>query len=59
MIIQYLNGKINYVALVDTNHIIKNLRYQLLGGPSPAYFGLYVFGPWLLKLAKISKEKGG
>ena len=32
LIIQYLNGEINYLELVDTNHNIKNLRYQLLGG---------------------------
>ena len=32
LIIQYLNGKINYLELDDTNHNINNLRYQLLGG---------------------------
>ena len=42
LIIQYPNGKNNYVALVYTNHNINYLRYQLLGGSLPAYSGLYV-----------------
>ena len=54
-IVQYLNGKIDYVALVDTNHNINNLRYQLIGGLLPTYFEIYVFDPWLLNLANISK----
>ena len=37
LIIKYLNGEINYVTLVDTNHNINNLRYQLLGGLLPAF----------------------
>ena len=56
LIIQYLNGEINYVVLVDTNHNINNFRYQLLGGLSPAYFGLYVFDLYLLKLDDISQK---
>ena len=56
LIIQYLNEEINYLAFVDTNHNINNFRYQLLGGLSPAYFGLYMFDPWILKLASISQK---
>ena len=55
LIIQYLICEINYVALVDTNHNINNLRYKLLGDFLPASFGLYVFDLWLLNLANISQ----
>ena len=55
LIIQYLICEINYVALVDTNHNINNLRYKLLGDLLPASFGLYVFDLWLLNLANISQ----
>ena len=51
--IRYLNGEINYVALADTNHNVKNARYQMIGGSSPAVFGSFVFDPWLLKQTKI------
>ena len=54
--IRYLNSEINYVALADTNHNVKNARYQMIGGSSPAVFGCFVFDPWLLKLAKISQK---
>ena len=54
--IRYLNSEINYVALADTNHNVKNARYQMIGGSSPAFFGCFVFDPWLLKLAKISQK---
>ena len=30
--IDYLNGKINQLAMTDTNHGIKNHRYQCIGG---------------------------
>ena len=29
---RFLSGKISYAALTDTNHNVKNLRCQLLGG---------------------------
>ncbi len=54
--LNYLDGKIDYVSLPDTNHNVKNCRYQLLGGSSPASIGGYVFDPALLRLAKVSQK---
>ena len=48
--------KKNYISLPDTNLNVKNSRYQLIGGSSPASIGYYTFDPWLLKQAGISKE---
>ncbi len=54
--LDYLDGKINYVALPDTNHNVKNSRYQLIGGSSPASIGAYVFDPALIRLAKVNQK---
>jgi hypothetical protein len=54
--LDYLDGKINYVSLPDTNHNVKNSRYQLIGGSSPASIGAYVFDPALIHLAKVSQK---
>ncbi len=43
VMLDYLDGKINHVSLPDTNHNVKNSRYQLIGGSSPASIGAYVF----------------
>ena len=47
----FLQGKSNQLALTDTNHNAKNLRYQLIGGSSVASIGKFAVDPWLLKLA--------
>lgn len=52
----FLSGNVNYVSLPDTNHNVKNLRYQLIGGSSCAVIGSYVFDPWYLKLAGIHQK---
>ncbi len=39
VMLDYIDGKINYVSLPDTNHNEKNSRYQLIGGSSPASTG--------------------
>ena len=54
--LDYLDGKINYVSLPDTNHNVKNCRYQLVGGSSPASIGSYVFDPALLRIAEVSRK---
>jgi hypothetical protein len=55
----YIDGKINYVSLPDTNHNVKNSRYQFIGGSSPASIGAYVFDPVLICLAKLIRSCGG
>ena len=44
----FLQGKSNQLALTDTNHNAKNLRYQLIGGSSVASIGKFAVDPWLL-----------
>ena len=45
LILQYLQGGNNSTSVPDPNHNIKNSRYQVLGGSSPASIGRYVFDP--------------
>jgi hypothetical protein len=55
--LDYIDGKINYVLLMpDTNHNVKNSRYQLFGGSSPASIGAYGFYPALIRLAKVNQK---
>ena len=54
--LNYLDGMINHVSLPDTNHNVKNCRYQLVGGSSPASIGGHVFDPALLRIAKVSQK---
>jgi hypothetical protein len=56
VMLDYLVGKINYVSLPDTNHDVKNSRYQLIGGSSPALIGAYIFDPVLIRLAKVNQK---
>jgi hypothetical protein len=46
-ILLYLDGESDMLALPDTNHNAKNLRYHVVGGNSPASIGKYVVDPWL------------
>ena len=52
----YLRGDEDQISLPDPNHNVKNLRYQLGGGSSPASFGGHVFDPEILKRVRIVKE---
>jgi hypothetical protein len=56
VMLDYIDGKINYVLLPDTYLNVKNSRYQLIGGSSPASFGAYVFDPALIHLAKVNQK---
>jgi hypothetical protein len=56
VMLDYIDGKINYVSLPDTNHNVKNSRYQLIGGSSPASIGVYVFDPARICLAKVNQK---
>jgi hypothetical protein len=56
VMLDYIDGKINYVSLPDTNHNVKNSRYQLIGGSSPASIIAYVFDPALIRLAKVNQK---
>lgn len=46
----FLEGKSHQLSFPDTNHIIKCLRYLLVGGSSAASIGRYVFDPMLFKM---------
>ena len=55
----YLKGLVSHLAISDTNHNVKNSRYQLIGGSgkNAASIGCYVFDPFLLsKATGIPKE---
>jgi hypothetical protein len=54
--LKYLDGKSNTISLPDTNHNVKNLRYQLIGGSSAATLGHYCFDPYMLLIAGVTKE---
>ena len=56
IIIKYLTGEIDWIALLDPNHDNKNTRYQLIGGSGtiPACIGKFVFDPFLLVLASAA-----
>ena len=56
IIVRYLNGEINYLAFTDTNHNVKNARYQLIGASSASVLVENVFDPCLLRLAKIVQQ---
>lgn len=52
----FLTGDSNVLAIVDTNHNVKNCRGQLVGGGSATSIGKYVIDPSLFKLADVTKE---
>jgi hypothetical protein len=52
----FLDGKSNVLALVDTNHNIKNSRGQIVGGGSAACIGKHVIDPSMFKRACVPKE---
>ena len=49
--LSYLDCKSNQISFPDTNHNVKNNRYQLSGGSLVVSIGYYAFDPWLLKMA--------
>ena len=53
---KYLEVKSNNISFTDTNHNVKNRRYQLVGGYCAAVIGLYCFGPWLLNMDGVAKQ---
>jgi hypothetical protein len=56
VMVGFLSDSMNYVSLPDTNHNVKNTRYQLIGGLSCAVIGSYVLDPWYLKMANIHQK---
>ena len=38
----------------DTNHNVKNSRYEIIGGSCATIMESYVFYPWLLKIAGVA-----
>ncbi len=55
-LLSYLQGKSSVLSMPDTNHNVKNLCYQLIGGSWAASIGSHVFDPMLLKLAGVKGE---
>jgi len=47
-----MNGKSNVLALVDTNHNVKNGRNAIVGGGSASSIGKHCVDPYLFKAAK-------
>ncbi len=56
VIIGFLSGSMNYVSLTDTNHNVKNARYQLIGGSLCAVIGSYILDPWYLMMVDIHQN---
>lgn len=52
----FLSGDSNVLAIVDTNHNVKNCRGQLVGGGSATSIGNHVIDPSLFKRAGVIKE---
>ena len=54
----YLKWKSDQLSFPDTNHNVKNVWYQLVGGSGddPAVLGNYIFDTALLKMAGVAKE---
>jgi hypothetical protein len=54
--LEYLQGKSNQLSFPDTNHNVKNCRYQMIGGSCAAVLGMFCFDPWSLKIAGVAQE---
>lgn len=55
-LVRFLKGEINYCAMVDTNHNMKNFRYMLVGGSCVVFIGNYVLDPQLLVIASVPND---
>ena len=42
LFVDNLRGETSQLSLPDTNHNVKILKYQLIGGSSPVSFGIYI-----------------
>ena len=42
-LMNYMYGDVCYVGLIDTNHNMKNNRYQMIGGLCAEIIGGYVY----------------
>ena len=49
-------GCVCYVGLVDTNHNVKNNRYQMIGGSFAAIIEGYVYDIGLIQAAGVTRE---
>jgi hypothetical protein len=56
-LLNFLRGRQSHSSHTDTNHNVKNSRYQLvIGGNTPSIIGPYVVDPGLLKKADIPND---
>ena len=51
-----MSGNFCDVGLIDTNHNVKNNRYQMIGGSCAAIIGGYVYGIWILQSVGVTRE---
>ena len=53
-ILRFLRGENDWLAFVDTNHNVKNCRYQVIGGSGqvPASIGAFIFDRFLIAMAQ-------
>lgn len=54
---QFLDGKVNYTALVDNKHNIKNDRYQIIGGSCLPTIGTLIVDADLLRAVGIPESE--
>ena len=54
--ITFMNGTINSVVMTDCNHVVKNLRSQLVLGTSIVSGGDAIFDVVILQLAGVSQD---
>ena len=50
-----MSGDVCYVGLIDTNHNVKNNRYQMIGGSCAAILGGYVYDIGILQSYGVTR----
>ena len=55
-LLNYMAGDVCYVGFIDTNHNVKNNRYQMIGGSCTAIIGGYLYDIGLLQAAEVTRE---
>ena len=55
-LLNYMAGDVCYVGFIDTNHNVKNNRYQMIGGSFAAIIEGYVYDIGLIQAAGVTRE---
>jgi hypothetical protein len=53
-LMEYLSGNLRHVGLIDTNHNMKNFRYQFLGGSSVVWMGRFILDTELFRISGVA-----